>query len=155
MDWLAREIEQWDRQYQELLESSQALAPAAQRYRSVRGVGMQTAAVLLAWLPELGRGDGKALTALAGLAPWPKDNGKQQGYRAIMGGRSVVRRALYLATLTALRRKDNARSRFYYRLRERGKPGKVAMVAAMRKLLLHLHAIARRGTPWTPQVAPN
>ena len=67
----------------------------------------------------------------------------------------MVRRALYLATLTALRRKDNDLSRFYYHLRERGKPGKVAMVAAMRKLLLHLHAIARRGTPWTPQVAPN
>ena len=155
LEWLEREIEQLDRQYKELLESSQALAPAVKLYCSVRGVGIQTAGVLLAWLPELGRGDGKSLTALAGLAPWPKDSGKQQGYRAIKGGRSVVRRTLYLATLTALRRKDNDLSRFYYHLRERGKPGKVAMVAAMRKLLLHLHAIARRGTPWTPQVVPN
>ena len=155
LDWLEREIEQRDRQYKELLESSQALAPQAQLYCGVRGVGMQTAAVLLAWLPELGRGDGKGLTALAGLAPWPKDSGKQQGYRAIKGGRAVVRRALYLATLTALRRKDNARSRFYRRRRERGQPGKVAMVAAMRKLLLPRHAIARRGTPWTPQAVPN
>ena len=155
LEWLEREIEQLDRQYKELLESSQALAPQAQLYCSVRGVGIQTAATLLAWLPELGRGDGKGLTALAGLAPWPKDSGKQQGYRAIKGGRSVVRRALYLAAMTALRRKDNARSRFYYHLRERGKPGKVAMVAAMRKLLLHLHAIARRGTPWTPPGGPN
>ncbi len=155
LEWLEREIEQLDRQYKELLESSQSLAPAAQLYCSVRGVGMQTAATLLAWLPELGRGDGKDLTALAGLAPWPKDSGKQQGYRAIKGGRAVVRRALYLAAMTALRRKDNDLSRFYYSLRERGKPGKVAMVAAMWKLLLHLHAIARRGTPWTPQVGPN
>ena len=155
LEWLDREIEQRDRQYKELLARSQALAPQAQLYCSVRGVGIQTAATLIACLPELGRGDGKGLTALAGLAPWPKDSGKQQGYRAIKGGRSVVRRALYLATLTALRRKDNDLSRFYYHLRERGKPGKVAMVAAMRKLLLHLHAIARRGTPWTPQVVPN
>ena len=155
LEWLEREIEQLDRQYKELLESSQALAPAVKLYCSVRGVGIQTAATLIACLPELGRGDGKGLTALAGLAPWPKDSGKQQGYRAIKGGRSVVRRALYLATLTALRRKDNDLSRFYYHLRERGKPGKVAMVAAMRKLLLHLHAIARRGTPWTPQGVPN
>ena len=155
LEWLDREIEQLDRQYKELLESSQSLAPAVKLYCSVRGVGIQTAATLIACLPELGRGDGKGLTALAGLAPWPKDSGKQQGYRAIKGGRSVVRRALYLATLTALRRKDNDLSRFYYHLRERGKPGKVAMVAAMRKLLLHLHAIARRGTPWTPQAVPN
>ena len=155
LEWLDREIEQLDRQYKELLASSQSLAPQAELYCSVRGVGLQTAATLIACLPELGRGDGKSLTALAGLAPWPKDSGKQQGYRAIKGGRSVVRRALYLATLTALRRKDNDLSRFYYHLRERGKPGKVAMVAAMRKLLLHLHAIARRGTPWTPQAVPN
>ena len=77
-------IDQRDRQYKELLVSSQALAPAVKLYCNVRGVGMQTAATLLAWLPELGRGDGKAL---AGLAPWPKDSGKQQGYRAIKGGR--------------------------------------------------------------------
>ena len=56
LDWLDREIEQRDRQYRELLASSQSLAPAAQWYCSVRGVGMQTAAVLLAWLPERGRG---------------------------------------------------------------------------------------------------
>ena len=155
LEWLDREIEQLDRQYKELLASSQALALQAQLYCSVRGVGIQTAATLIAWLPELGRGDGKGLTALAGLAPWPKDSGKQQGYRATKGGRSVVCRALSRAAMTALRRQDNARSRFYYSLRERGKPGKVAMVAAMRKLLLHLHAIARRGTPWTPPVVPN
>ena len=155
LDWLDREIEQRDRQYKELLESSQSLAPQAKLYRNVRGVGLQTAATLIAWLPELGRGDGKGLTALAGLAPWPKDSGKQQGYRATKGGRSVVCRALSRAAMTALRRQDNARSRFYYSLRERGKPGKVAMVAAMRKLLLHLHAIARRGAPWVSQYAPN
>ena len=52
-------------------------------------------------------------------------------------------------------RKDNARSRFYRGLREWGKPGKGAMVAAMRKLLLHRNSIARRGTPWTPPGVPN
>ena len=153
-DWLDREIEQLERQYKELPESSQVLAQQAKLYRSVRGVGLQTAATLIAWLPELGRWDGKALTALAGLAPWPKDSGQRQGYRAIRGGRSVVRRALYLATMTALRG-DNDLRRFYQGLRARGKPGKVAMVAAMRKLLLHLNAIARRGTPWVAQAAPD
>ena len=135
-------------------------------YCSVRWVGLQTAAVLLARLPERGRWEGKALTAPAGLASWPKGIGKQQGYRAIKGigkqqgyraikgGRSVVRRALSRATLTALRG-DNARSRFYYRLRERGKPGQVAMLAALRKSLLPRNAIACREAPWTPQHSPD
>lgn len=153
LDWLDQEIAQLDRQYQELLHRSPDLAQQAKLYRNVRGIGPQTAAILVAWLPELGHWDAKALTALAGLAPWPKDSGKHQGYRAIRSGRAVVRRALYLATMTTLRG-DSDLSRFYRQLRERGKPGKVAMVATMRKLLLHLNAIARRGAPWTPQFTP-
>ena len=46
---------------------------------------------------------------------------------------------------------------FHQRLLQRGKPGKVALVAVMRKLLLRLHAVAQRGAPWilapSPQVA--
>ena len=39
---------------------------------------------------------------------------------------------------------------FYRGLRARGKPGRVALTAAMRKLAMHLNAIAIRGTPWSP-----
>lgn len=66
----------------------------------------------------------------------------------------MVRRALYLATMNALRG-DNDLSRFYRGLREWGKPGKGATVAAMWKLLLRLNAIARRGTPWVAQGVPE
>ena len=41
---------------------------------------------------------------------------------------------------------------FYKKLRQRGKAGKVALVAVMRKLLLQLNAVARRGTPWENRV---
>ena len=105
-------------------------------------------------MPELGEGDGKRLTSLVGLAPWSRDSGRQRGYRAIRGGRGTVRRALYLAALSLIRCKNNALARFYQQLRQRGKPGKVALVAVMRKLLLQLHAIARRGTPWVEDYAP-
>ena len=104
---------------------------------------------MLAYLPELGQGCGKGLTALAGLAPWSHDSGQRQGHRAIRGGRGTVRRALYMAALSAIRFNQELKG-FYRRLRRRGKPGKVALVAVMRKLLLQLHAIARRGTPWVP-----
>ena len=59
----------------------------------------------------------------------------------------AVRRALYLAALSTVRHEGTLR-RFYQGLRQRGKPGKVALVAVMRKVLLQLNAIARRGTPW-------
>ena len=106
----------------------------------------------MADLPELGRGEGKGLCSLAGLAPWARDSGQQRGYRAVRGGRSGVRRALYMAALSAVRAPGELR-RFYQELRQRGKAGKVALVAVMRKLLMRLHAIARRSTPWTPNHA--
>ena len=128
--------------------------PTARSWRAGRssiaacaGVGEVTAAVLTAYLPELGQTSGPAVTALVGLAPWARDSGRQRGYRAIRGGRGTVRRALYLAALAAVRHAGELQ-RFYQGLRQRGKPGKVALVAVMRKLLLHLNAVARRGTPW-------
>ena len=145
--WLDKEIERLDQQYQATVQRSQDLRQRAQLLSSMRGVGDLTAAILTAFLPELGQLPGKALTALAGLAPWSRDSGQQRGYRAVRGGRGVVRRALYLAALSAVRQ-DNSLQRFYQGLRQRGKPGKVALVAVMRKMLLQLNAIVRRGTPW-------
>ena len=145
--WLDKEIARLDQEYKAAVQRSEDLQARALLYRSMCGVGELTAATLTAFLPELGHLPGKSLTALVGLAPWSRDSGQHRGYRAIRGGRSVVRRALYLAALSAVRH-DNTLRRFYQGLRQRGKPGKVALVAVMRKMLLQLNAIARRATPW-------
>ena len=151
--WLDKEIARLDKALQALVRRHPRLSQRAALYQSVSGVGELTAATLLAYLPELGQGCGKGLTALAGLAPWSHDSGQRQGHRAIRGGRGTVRRALYMAALSAIRFNQELKG-FYRRLRRRGKPGKVALVAVMRKLLLQLHAIARRGTPWVPSLYP-
>ena len=111
-----------------------------------------TAATLVAKLPELGRIDGKTAVALVGLAPWSRDSGRQQGRRSIQGGRGKVRLVLYLAAQSAARYHAGLRE-FYLGLRARGKPGKVALTAVMRKLVMQLNAIALRGTPWSPAPA--
>ena len=72
-----------------------------------------------------------------------------RGPSSIFGGRAEVRAALYMATLTAVRRQPALRA-FYLRLRECGKPTKVALVAAMRKLLTILNAVLKDHTPWSP-----
>ena len=140
--WLDKEIARLDKALQALVRRHPQLSQRAALYQSVSGVGELTAATLLAYLPELGQGCGKGLTALAGLAPWSHDSGQRQGPRAIRGGREKVRRALYMAALSAIRFNHELKG-FYRRLRRRGKLGKVALVAVMRKLLLQLHAIAR------------
>ena len=150
--WLDHELKHLEEEYQQAIQAKPELAERVALYQSGRGVEMLTAATLLAYVPELGQGSGKALTALVGVVPWVADSGTHRGYRASRRGRGRVRRALYMATLSVIRT-DTDLGRFYQRVRRRGKPGKVALVAVMRKLLLRLHALARRGTPWVPEGA--
>ena len=148
VEWLDEEVARLDKEYREALSRNARLSEAAALYRSVPGVGELTAASLVAYLPELGKCEGRALTALVGLAPWSRDSGTQRGYRSIRGGRRAVRRVLYLAALSAIGCNEEMK-RFYKGLRKRGKTGKVALVAVMRKLLLLLNAVARRGTAFS------
>lgn len=125
---------------------------------SVKGVGAVTTLTLLSALPELGTLGRKPMAKLVGIAPLADDSGKRRGPRRIWGGRSEVRAALYMATLSAMRY-NPVIAAFYQRLLAAGKPKKVAMVACMRKLLTILNAMVRDGALWDiskhAQTAPN
>jgi transposase len=110
--------------------------------QSEKGVGEQTAAILIGNLPELLRLDNRQIAKLCGLAPMTHDSGQMRGYRSIRGGRARVRQALYMASVSAIR-SHPVLQEFYQRLRNEGKPGKVAMVAVARKLLIILNAKMR------------
>lgn len=118
-------------------------AALATRLQQEPGLGPQTTAVLLAKLPELGRIGRRSVGALVGVAPLNRDSGQSSLPRHIGGGRHSLRRNLWMPTLVAVRHHPAIRS-FYQRLIAAGKPPKVALVAAMRKLLLILNAIARQ-----------
>lgn len=107
------------------------------------GVGLQTAATLLAHLPELGSLNRQQIAALGGLAPYDHASGTHDGKRAIYGGRKRLRRALYLAALSAGRCGTWLKDA-YLKLRQRGKPAKVALIACARKLLVRLNTIAAK-----------
>ena len=112
--------------------------------RSVPGVGGVATGVLLMELPELGR---LSHWALVGVAPFNRDRGRFQGRRTIGGSRASVRQVLYMAALSATRANPVIRA-FHTRLMARGKPQKVALVAAMHKLPALLNAVMRDKTPW-------
>lgn len=102
--------------------------------RSSKGLGPVFQASMLALLPELGELSRREIAKLVGVAPMNRDSGQGQGKRRIRGGRAPVRVALYMATLSAVRW-DPLMKAHYQQLRARGKLGKVALVACMRKLL--------------------
>ena len=112
---------------------------------SVPGVSKGGALSLLALLPELGQRSPKAIAALVGLAPFDNKSGKLNRGSQIQGGRSRVRRALYMAALTAIRTCDRFKS-FYAALVARSGSKKLAIIAVARKLLVVLNAIIRDKT---------
>ncbi|WP_330469363.1 IS110 family transposase [Xanthomonas nasturtii] len=138
-------VRQWQKELAELdARIAQQVAARAELevLVQVKGVGPVLVATLAAQLPELGRLTGKAIAKLVGVAPLARDSGTLRGARSIWGGRACVRQVLYMAALVAVRFNPALRE-FYQRLRTQGKAGKVALVAAMRKLLVILNAKMR------------
>ena len=142
------EIAELDAKLREALRATPEDAAKATLLQTVPGVGPITAATLLGELPELGKLDRRRLSALVGLAPMNRDSGRQQGKRAIKGGRGEIRQVLYMAALTARRRNPVIRA-LAERLEAAGKPYKVIMTACMRKLLVILNAMVATATTWS------
>ncbi len=144
---LDKQLQVIDKAIGRLIEADPALALKLDRLKTVPGVGDVSARMLIAELPELGRATRHEIAALTGIAPINRDSGRYRGKRRIQGGRVEVRAPLYMATLVAIRHNPLIRP-FYRRLRDAGKPAKVALVACMRKLLTVLNAMLRDGRDW-------
>jgi|SRR5579872_1035329 len=139
-----------DAEIEAKIAAQEALAARKALIESVPGFGRIFAAGVIAWLPELGRISNKAAAALVGVAPYDDDSGARQGERHISGGRREIRDLLYMAVLGAATQHNPVIKAYYQRLRAKGKKTKVALVACMRKLLVILNVMLRRGEPWNP-----
>jgi transposase len=138
------EIDRWIRQ-------SPAWRAQEDLLRTVPGVGPQTARMLIAALPELGRLTRREIAALVGVAPLACDSGTLRGQRRCWGGRGHIRAVLYMAAVAGTRFNPVLRL-FYRRLRGAGKPTKVALTACMRRLITILNAMVKTQQPWRAPV---
>lgn len=147
IDFYRQQLESLDAQIGQLMQRDPGFQQRLSLLVSVPGVGVVTAAALIADLPELGRLNRRQAARLAGLAPINRDSGTLRGKRMIGGGRATVRQGLYMATLVATKHNPMIRD-FYQRLLQRGKAKMTALTACMRKLLLVLNAILKQNKPW-------
>lgn len=145
--WLGEEKQAIDKEIKATIKADSELAHKAKLLNSFKGVGPATIATLLAYLPELGELSKGEVAAITGLAPFNNDSAKSNKPRHIHAGRGQVRSCLYMAALVAMRHNPTIKA-FFQRLTQNAKTFKVAMTAAMRKIITILNAIIKSDQPW-------
>lgn len=139
MRFLQREIDAIETKIKRTIAADEQMRHRDELLQSISGVGEMTSWSLIAYLDEIATLKRNEAVALVGLAPFNKDSGKTKGKRHIYGGRAKVRSCLYMAAQSAARYNPVIKP-YVQRLKDKGKPYKCVMVAAMRKLVIHMHA---------------
>jgi len=143
VEWMEKELRELGQRIKQEMAKDPVWTAKDKCLREVMGVGPVLSLALIGSVPELGRLNRQQIASLVGVAPFNCDSGGRRGQRHIFGGRRHVRAMLYMGTLCAIR--CNAVIRAYYQnLCGRGKRFKVALVACMRKLLVHLNSLMRQ-----------
>jgi transposase len=140
-----------EKELKALIDADEESRERSKILQSVPGIASITATLLISDLPELGSLNRKQISRLVGVAPTNRDSGTMRGRRTIGGGRVRIRNGLYMPTVVALRHNPII-SAFYKRLVKNGKPKMVALVAAMRKLLIILNTMVKEGKQWEANV---
>jgi transposase len=144
---LDRDLAAIEKEIEALTSRDEEFSRRAALMQTVTGIGAVTARTLLAFMPELGSIRATTAAALAGLAPFDRDSGKERGRRHIFAGRSQVRACLFMAARAAIRNHQVFKN-FAEGLMKRGKPYKLAVTAVMRKLIVILNAMLKAHEPW-------
>jgi transposase len=145
--WLQKRLKELDRDLNDQIRQSPLWRDRDRLYQSVPGIGPAVSRAVIAQLPEIGTLSGKKASALVGVAPFNRDSGRFRGKRMIRGGRSYLRKMLYMAAVVASQWNPVIRA-FYQRLLAAGKPPKLALTACIRKLVLILNAMVKNNQPW-------
>ncbi len=146
------QIRMIDQAIMALIEADHTLKSRFEIIVSIPGISKITAFTLLIEMPELGAPDEKEAAALAGLAPISRQSGRWTGRAFIAGGRAIVRQALYMPALVAMRFNADLKAK-YEGLIAAGKPPEVAITALMRKLIVLVNALLRANRKWEPKTA--
>lgn len=147
IDWIEGEMKAIDKVLDGISKSDESIQKAMTLLMSTPGIGRIIALHIIAFLPELGQISNKEATALVGLAPYNHDSGLYRGKRFIKGGRSRIRGLFYMSAVVNIKCNVELQE-FYQRLKEKGKPTRVALIAVARKIVSTLNSVATRGTPW-------
>lgn len=144
---VSKDLEQINDTLEAIITTDPNLGEKVGILTSIPGIGKATAFALIIEMPELGTLNGKQAAALAGLAPMSRQSGKWKGHERIQGGRSSLRKAIYMPAIVATRFNPDMKVK-YEQLISNGKCKKQAFTAVMRKLVVLANALLRDGRKW-------
>jgi len=151
--WLKKQLKKVDKDIDTHLRGNADWDKELKLFDGVKGIGPTVSSTFVAELPELGKLNRKQISALVGVAPMNRDSGEYRGERTCYGGRTNVRRVLYMATLSAIVHNPALKEVYRHLVKDLKKKPKVALIACMRRLLTWLNAMVRDGAEWNPQLA--
>lgn len=143
-----KEIKQLDEMLEEFILEKEGIKKKIDLIASMPGVGIQTGITVLCELPELGTLDRSRVAAITGLAPFNRDSGTYSGRRKTNTSRPKIKSVLFMCAMSAIRCNPRIKS-FYNRLKNQGKPGKLVLVASMRKMIITLNSMVAKEKFWT------
>ena len=120
---------------------------------TIDGVGDTTAALVISFIDLANVSSAGQLAAYVGITPSVNQSGKSQPQRGAICriGNAQLREKLWMPTQSAVQHNPWLKA-FYDRLVKAGKPKKVALIAAMRKLLAAMLSVAKSKQPFVPRL---
>jgi transposase len=152
LDTIAKQLETVERSIKQHLAAHTELRNSLHLLTAIVGIGVVTAAKLLAEFADLEQYESaKAAAADAGLTPSQFESGTSVRKRARLSkiGKAGIRAALYWPAITAMRCCPAFKA-FAARLAARGKAKKVIICAVMRKLVHIIYGVLKHRTPYDP-----
>ena len=129
--WIEEELVNIGKEISQIQKNDSEIRSKMELLMSVPSIGTISASYLICYLPELGKLNHREIAALAGVAPFNKDSGKFRGKRYIQGGRSNLRKVLYMSAIVSIKWCESMKI-FYERLKNKGKPSKVALLCRVK-----------------------
>ena len=133
--YLEKQVAAMDARLQDLMEKDETYSTFTRLLQTIPGIGLKSSQLLLSEMSPVWQYDSsRAWVAFAGVCPQPIQSGQSSYSRLSRMGFRRVRTELYMSEVSAMR-SNPAIADLVARLKARGKTGRVAVMAAMNKLI--------------------
>ena len=154
---LEKQVASAENKLHQLINDDETYSTLSDLLQTIPGVGLKTAQLLLSEMPPVWQcSTSRAWVAFAGVCPQPYQSGQSSYSKLSRMGSRRVRTRMYMAAVVAMTCNPPVAD-LVKRLKERGKGGKLVVMAAMNKLIRICYGVIKTRRPFDPTLnkTPN